>query len=325
MPLLTSRNLILVYDRVRQGLDDFKEIARRIVASAPDVRVFIVRTEDSAVRSIPPEAWNSPTLTVAFGPLVAFRPPRGAVALSEPIEKLEQYRRFLTHGVGTPRSAPYRFGMALDEVEWGPFVLLKPTDLTQTSHGSFIQVFRTQRARMLSAADFAPDHPVHVGGMMVQQFIDTGKYPCRTRVMTLFGEPLHTQLARLQKPRPPLSASDADLAEAVVATNALQASGADDRVLVPDGRPQILAFARKVGAAFPDRPLLGIDIVEEAESGALYALEVNAGGNVWHFSSPTWASVRETFPNARTDMLNEFGAFDVAAKVLVKVTRQRAR
>ena len=50
--------------------------------------------------------------------------------------------------------------------------------------------------------------------------------------------------------------------------------------------PDVLAFAREVHGAFPRKPVLGIDILKRESDGKLFALEVNAGGNVWHLSSP---------------------------------------
>jgi len=55
-----------------------------------------------------------------------------------------------------------------------------------------------------------------------------------------------------------------------------------------------MAFAASVHAVFPDMPLLGCDIVREHATGRLHAIEVNAGGNVWHLSSPrtsNWRSI----------------------------------
>ena len=42
-----------------------------------------------------------------------------------------------------------------------------------------------------------------------------------------------------------------------------------------------MALGIKIAEAFPGLPLLGIDIVKHSETGELFALEVNGGGNTW--------------------------------------------
>jgi hypothetical protein len=325
MPFLKRRNLVLVYDPSLHGIADFRAIAERIAARAPDVRPFVVLPDARAARDLPVETWRDPALTVAFGPSKGFQPLRGPVIACRPISKLDQYARFLPHSIDTPRTALFRFGMALPEEDWGDFVVLKPADLTLTSHGDFIQLMRARHAAALRPQDLPANHPAHSGGALVQSFIDSGENPCRTRILTLFGEPLYTQNAVLLKKRPALDAPDETLAAAVIATNATAASGRDDRRLMPDGSPDMLAFGRRIAAAFPEIPLLGIDAIRRAADGRLFALEVNAGGNTWHFSSPTWAKARATYPTVAADMYGQFGALDVAARVLADAARRHAR
>ncbi len=46
--------------------------------------------------------------------------------------------------VSTRRTRPpYRQGMELDPGQWGPFVIMKPSDRELTSTGSHLQIFRT--------------------------------------------------------------------------------------------------------------------------------------------------------------------------------------
>ena len=56
----------------------------------------------------------------------------------------------------------------------------------------------------------------------------------------------------------------------------------------------LLALSRSETQA--SHRLLGIDVVRDIASGKSWVLEVNAGGNVWHFSSPGWAERRRLFP-----------------------------
>jgi hypothetical protein len=125
--------------------------------------------------------------------------------------------------------------------------------------------------------------------------------------------------------RPALDSDDAALERAVIASNAVAETVRSIRVIETESDPAVVVFARRVSAAFPDVPLLGIDILRRHGDGELFALEVNAGGNVWHFSSPTWAANRAAFPAVVEDMYNQFNALDTAARTLIAVTRARAR
>jgi hypothetical protein len=87
---------------------------------------------------------------------------------------------------------------------------------------------------------------------------------------------------------------------------------------------QIISLSKRVALAFENIPLLGIDFVKDAKTSKLYVLEVNAGGNTWHFSSNLWAARRQANPDLTRAMKEQFGAFDIAAKVLVENVRSRA-
>jgi FtsZ-binding cell division protein ZapB len=76
--------------------------------------------------------------------------------------------------------------------------------------------------------------------------------------------------------------------------------------------------------AFARIPLLGIDILRSETEAKLYAIEVNAGGNVWHFSSHNLAHRREKFSHLADEMKAQFGAWQAAARALVRKTDQYA-
>jgi len=76
--------------------------------------------------------------------------------------------------------------------------------------------------------------------------------------------------------------------------------------------------------AMPGVPLQGLDILRVVRDGKLYALENNAGGNTWAFSAETGANARRVLGGA-TPMIEQFGAWDIAADVLIKRTRAEAR
>ncbi len=80
----------------------------------------------------------------------------------------------------------------------------------------------------------------------------------------------------------------------------------------------MLALAKAAHDALPEIPLKGCDILREASTGALYVIELNSGGNTWHFSSdyslPFRGRYGEEFELQRRQ---QFDAMRTTARVLV--------
>ena len=91
--------------------------------------------------------------------------------------------------------------------------------------------------------------------------------------------------------------------------------------IVLDSDPEVIQLAESAHAALPDHPLLGVDILRDAESGRLYVLELNTVGWTWHFSTPDAKRVaRET----GGDPYAQMNGLERAARVLVKKARELA-
>lgn len=308
-----TRNLIFVHQPRKLSHVDLEVISAKIAQIAPEIRIFGVDARDTA-DVISRDDWRRPTLTVSFGPVGRFIPPRGPIFENRIVSKIDQYRRFRAHGVETPHSAPFRPGMDLDPAEWGPFVILKPLDPKDTSGGKYLQVFRTQS---LSGRALPPDHPSNLVPMLIQRFIDSGEHMTSHRCLTLFGAVLYCKRSISPRLRPPLDSPD-HVIEAMPAEPVRSELKID---LFEDA--ELFAFAGRMAEAFPGHPILGCDILREAGTGKLYAIEINGGGNVWHFSSPRneeWRSYEDT-----EMMKRRFSSFDRAAEVLVRKTREEAR
>jgi hypothetical protein len=261
-----------------------------------------------------------------------FQPKRGFAYCGRFISKIEQLTKLHEAGITIPLSASLVFGQPLDERVWGPLVVLKPTRLGFMSRGA-VFLMRTRRAHELAETIFPSEHPVRKQPVLVQRFVDTGAWPSYYRVLTLFGEALYCRQTYTNKPRPPLDAPDDVLMNAKIATNTesttkRQQRAADD--------PDVLDLARRVYAAVPSIPLQGVDMIREVSTGRLFVLEINPGGNTWHFSSSHMAQRRErrrkTLPPeeqnvflTREDRIEQFGAWDIAAKVLIEKTNRDAR
>jgi hypothetical protein len=313
-----SRTLILVNHPGWQKRQDFEEIQAKIDALAAEIDVQIVDATKSADQ-LDDAIWQRPCLIVSFGLLQPFRPKRGLIYCCRPIPKFEQLVKLHGANIPVPFSAQLAFGKQLDKRTWGPLVVLKPTTPGFMSQGA-VYLMRTERVADLAEVVFPFGHPSRRLPVLVQQFVDTGEWPSYYRVLTLFGEPLYCFRSYTPKPRPPLDASDEVLLKAQIATN-IESSSRKQHHAASDA--DVLDLARRAHAAMPAIPLQGVDIIREAATGRLFVLEINPGGNTWHFSSRHI----EQRPSAgsREERIAQFGAWDIAARVLIKKTQEEAR
>jgi hypothetical protein len=70
----------------------------------------------------------------------------------------------------------------------------------------------------------------------------------------------------------------------------------------------------------PEIPVLGVDVVREAESKRLFIMEVNPKGDTWHLSLLSKSLTEQQ----RRDRYEQFGALDVVARSLMEKTRADA-
>jgi hypothetical protein len=309
------RTLILVAQPEYMATDDLLIIRDRIRALAPDVQVMVVGRADRA-DLVDRAWWGRPALTVSFGPVGKFTPLRGKVLFNHPIAKLEQYRMMSAAGISTPRTAAFQFGMSLPELDWGAYCLLKPVNLDVSSSGRGLYLFRTGRLSGLRPQDLPPDHLAVSQPMIVQSFINTGARFRVYRCLTLFGEVIYQNLAEAPDAHPSLDSADGIL-EAILPEPPRNRTAPKINT-----EPDVMAFATSIQSAFPATPLLGCDIVRDLPSGKLYAIEVNAGGNVWHLSSPR---TRDSRTITKTQSyLKTFNSYDRAALALIRATRKQA-
>lgn len=318
------RHLILVLHPGLQRLPDFVDIAREIAKQAPEIVTHIL-THEHTVADVPARNWEYPTLTVSFSSTGNLIPLRGRVLMNRRIKKLDQYARFRACGIATPHTERFVFGKAYDEARFGTFAVLKPLPLDLSSTGKSIQLFRTANLSTLSPSDLPADHFLRKAPALVQQFIDTGRRPFYYRVLTVMGEPVLWMKVTSPVEQVELTQSTQDVSGAIVDPRSV-ASGEthtlQDR-LSYDVPEDALNFGRQVFQAFPDVPLQACDIMREADTGALYVVEINAGGNTWDFSSNRVAKGIALL-GGRDALVKEFDPWPKAAKALVGAVRNFA-
>jgi hypothetical protein len=176
----------------------------------------------------------------------------------------------------------------------------------------------------LKAHELPHDHFLRKGPGLVQTLIDTGAHPAKYRVLSLFGEALYSSMTKSAVPRVSLDATDEEIEASLIDAKNPKSTIADttgerNRLVVDE---EVLALAKRVHAVFPRMPYLGIDILRRESDGCLFVLEVNAGGNTWHFSSRK--DKHRGRLGGRQAMVDQFGAWTVAAKVLIQIAHTHA-
>jgi len=290
-------SLILVHQQTKQDRADYEQIARRL----DGIEVFIVDTKDGALRE-PRFEPRSPTLTVSPMPIKKFVPPRGAVCQGFEHSKSEQYERLARLGLPVPRWVSISPDLSLDAREWGPYVVVKP-DLGRK--GAEIFVKRTGRVRYRAPA------------FLAQQFVYTGRWPANYRVVTLFGRALMSWRCEADHRYVPLESRWDFKARGGITV----VSNKKDSRYSLAFEADVISLAESAHAAFPDRPLLGTDIVRDADSGELYLIECNPRGDAWLISSVMGRMIEQA---NGLDFAAQFGALDIAAEALARETHVRA-
>ena len=317
------RHLVLVNQPGWQAIEDLYQIAAKVSWIDPTIRSFVVAADinNSVSRRA---AATKPTLVVSFGPMGKFKPSRGKVYQGHTIAKFEQLRRLSAAGVPVPRTAYLTPEINLDPKLWGEFVILKPSDIASSSHGLGIQVIRTSRVRYKAPQEYPSDHPGRRGPMIIQQFVNTGPQLEGFRVLTLFGQPLYCVRSLAQTPRVDLAAAD----DATIETSpiTIQALSYEDRSRTYLYDADVIAAARGAAQAIPEVPLQGCDVMRDHRSGRVFVLELNPGGNTWHFSSNYYADTRRRdTPEMNRERAEQLDALNSAAHVLVERTRSEAQ
>lgn len=304
-------NLLLVCKRRLHEHDDFTQIAEQIRQTAPDVHVKLI--SDRFRNALRPDYWLRPTLAVSTEGLKHFRPLRGRLFHGRQMTKSQEYAALERIGVPVPKWAVFSEGRVPDLSGFGKYVVRKP-DLG--SCGAEVKIQRKGRIHN------GRIHTNYEGdsAVMVQEFIYTGPWPVCYRVSTFFGKVLGAWRVEADRSRRPLAGPQAFGSDAGDGGISIASSGRGCTFTLADD-PEILALAQRAHAAFPEIPLLGVDIIREEPSGKLYVLEVNSCGRTWHFSSTRGLGIQQS---SGIDMKSQFGALRIAAAVLIDQARRFA-
>jgi len=312
---MSQYSLVLVHNSFCQDIGDFETIASLVRASHPQIDVFIVGNDNiaSVTRK---QAAKNPSLIFSPGELSIFTPRRGKILAGRPIPKFEQMERMRAASVSTPDFDLLDPDGVVDAERFGPVVIVK-SGAKFTSNGKNVFLVKSHavpdliRSRGDKWAEGAP--------WIVQKFIEPESSTHNYRVLNLLGENLLAYCKRSTAQNGPLE--DYDDLMTGYAHQAKRKHGSVETSFIDDA--DVLAAASSIGAAFPDIPLRGCDIVREKGSGKCYILEINPGGNTWIFSKPG-ASERLKKQLQVEDLAAPQGGFAKAADALARATRLHA-
>jgi hypothetical protein len=307
-----ERNLVLVHTPHLQARSDFETIKAKIATRAPDIEVFIVnnRTPNSVSRR---QAARRPSLVFSPVKLGRFAPLRGKIYAGGRYNKLTELRMMTEAGINIPKTHLIEPDTVLDEAEWGPFVVVKPRTGMQ---GMGVRLRRTRDVRWVDPEAWPSDDDRHGRQMMAQQFVDTGPLTACYRVFTVLGRCAYSSISRLEQPRTFVLDPDSEepFDEPIAANIAA-------RNIVLNFEKDVIAFGEDVHRAFPGVAALGVDVVRDARTGELFALEVNAPGITWHISSDYGMAIQRKYG---IDYQRQLNALDVIADALIDRTRREA-
>ena len=307
-----TRNLLIVQTTPEQDPADWIAVKEIIERKAPDIEV---RIASNGQRNSTTARWQVKRPSLVFSPvrLIEFSPLGGTVYCGHVLGKDVQIRRLSAIGVPTPRTVVLSSLRSFDPDEWGEYVIVKPNN---SNSGVGITLVRTidlsARCDELNAAN--PDQ------LLVEPYIDHSEdgYPASYRVLSLFGRALYCIGSRWGNQRPPL----ADIAgdpHGIIASNSSEIGG---RTFSLCYAAEIISLGEESHKAFPECPVIGVDIIRDSQSGRLYVLEVNPHGAVWHLSSTL---SRKLGPAIVRDLYAQFNALELAADLLIEKTRAEAR
>jgi hypothetical protein len=291
---------------------NFARIVSLVRESAPDVRPTVLRDDPASCLRL--DLWLRPTLVVAPRPPLFFRTPRGAVCRGRHLTKSAECAALGAAGVPVPRWTLLTPDREPDLSGFGPYVVTKPDF---GSRGAGVRIQRRGRVRWKPPESIDGRHP----GILVQEFVYTGRWPVAHRVTTLFGRTLFAVRTEADRSRRPLLGRDAFRGGPEVGGVSIVSSHRGCTYSLGDD-PEVIALAERAHDAFPDIPVLGVDVLRDADTGRLSVIETNPGGYTWHFSSKPGRRIQQQFG---LDLEAQFDGIRKAAGVLAEETRRRAR
>jgi hypothetical protein len=311
---MARMNLLLLAWRgaphVRADLERIGSYAQEM---NPDIRARVVSDFRADRWKLAP-LWFEPTLVVAMRRRGSRKLLPGRLLTARALGKAGEYARLAAKGFPVPRWTTITRDTRLDPQDWGPYVVEKPD---RGGLGAFVRIRKTGRVAYTDPASLEPGHYGRKG-FIAQEFIYTGPWPGSYRVMTLLGHAIHSRYQVTEGRGRPLTSRwsfGQDGGRSIVSnTKSMKVELIDDAEII-----QLCERAHR--EAFRDVPLLGFDLVRDADTGKLYFLECHSHGPNWDFSGPMGHGIQA---DNGLDFEAQFDGIRKAARVLADATDRLA-
>lgn len=311
--MAVTKGLVLVHRE--ESAKDFVQIAKSMQKIDPSIAVMMY--SDFADLSLAPPIFRHIPLLYVY----MVNPPPKDVFHPYPmlrvknLNKLDEYKHFEKHKIPCLPIQPFDWGMKLDNEIYGDWVVIKPQHIQ--SSGFDVNMLPARLLPTLSIEDFPEKHLIRQDSYFVQKFVRTGNSPVFYRVMMFLGKVMLSYQCEQKANYPSL---DSDLKTFLSTSVAGNLTGNRRIDLVKNSAVNELAV--KVAESLPEMPLLGVDIMPDVETGKLYVIETNSGGNTWAFSNQPSLNLRSVV--GVNKMIKQYQPWDVAAKALIEKVKAQA-
>jgi len=323
-------NLAMIADRALNHEPDFHKIADFIREIDPKIKTLVIGKRSQGVVKLAP-LLARPTFGFSPVPLNKFHLLRGKLLTGQRLTKSQEYEVLDAAGFPVPKWKLINEGEDPDFSDFSPYVVSKPDT---GMRGANVKIKRKSRMQPKAKPQESVErlttavpegrktrtgYHINETRMLAQEFVYTGLWPVSYRVTTLFGQVIHSIRVEANQERKQLAGPEA-----------FGKAGEDGVSIVASGQgctmtlnydEEIIRLGETAHAAFPEIPLLGIDIIREVPSGKLYIVEVNASGYVWHFSSPMGTNLQREF---NFSLESQFDGLRKAAYILAAKTQESA-
>ncbi|BDS07837.1 hypothetical protein NT6N_28770 [Oceaniferula spumae] len=297
---MSSKKKLLLCEHKNHGVyADLDQIKSHLSKMAPELRVKIISGKMGWFSRM----MNKGATVLSLTPWKHQIPKDSELWCGVNLSKSEECQRLEDHGIPVPRWHLWKEGQELPaEMEnWGTYVVRKPD---VGSRGAEVKIVRRSR---LKWRNLEVKYRNLVSEPFLQEFIYTGRYPISYRVGSFLGGPLYSVKIEAAGVAEPLMSKDGFDGGATIVANTKQSR----YTLCMD--EEVLKLASQAHRAFPEIPLLGVDIIKDCETGKLWVLEVNASGHTWHLSSEVGREVQEKH---QLDFHAQFGGLQRAAELI---------
>ena len=282
---------------------DLAPIASWLRLRMPGFATGAVRTQTlrKAVRYLP---WLAPRRVLDLHPAPGKIRDFAELLCGQGMPKSEEMAGLERAGVAVPRWRVLRLGEKVTESEFGRYVVVKPD---KGLRGACVRV---QKAAGVKGDPIYVEFSKTHSAPLVQEFIYTGPQPVSYRVGVLFGKAIYRWRVEGRKVEGRELPLDGDFRArsgvSVVSTGTgCEFSDPYDH--------EVIAFAERAAAAFPEIPLLGVDVARRLPDGKLFALELNASGFCFHLTSELGRKMQAT---TYLELAEQYGGFPYCADLI---------